>query len=344
MKLSKKNALRIALAAGLAGTMLLAGCNDRGDAKAENAETKAAQAKADAPASQAKQAAGAKPAASASTPAAAGAPVATLGDVSVSRADIDALLSNLSPDQRKALQADRASLDEWLRARLAEKALIDQARNQGWLEREEIKRSLAIAQEQVVLRTYLDSVSEPPDTYPSQQELQAAYDQNKDRFTQPARYRVSQIFLAAPYNDADAMAQARERAADVVKRARASDADFAALAKEFSDDQASAANGGDIGVMALGQIVPELRPVVQGLSEGEVSDPVQLPGGLHIVKLVDMHEAEVPALSDVQAQLRSALRAQRQEQAARAYLEGLINAGTVSIDGGALNAAFEAAK
>ena len=43
----------------------------------------------------------------------------------------------------------------------------------------------------------------------------------------------------------------------------------------------------------------------------------------------------------VKGEPRAALRSQRQELAARAYLEGLLNAGTVSIDGAALNAAFE---
>ena len=45
----------------------------------------------------------------------------------------------------------------------------------------------------------------------------------------------------------------------------------------------------------------------------------------------------------VSPQLRTALRSQRQELAARAYMEGLLNAGTVSIDGAALNAALEQA-
>jgi len=338
MKLSDK-ALRIAIAAGLAGTALLAGC-DRSQAQSDQPAAAAPAGKADA--AKPAAAAGAAAAGATATAAGQGAAVATLGDVSVPRSDIEALLRGLSADQRKQLQADRASLEQWLRSRLAEKALVAQAGNQGWADRDEIKQALAAAREQVLLRTYLESVSEPPASYPSEQELQAAYDQNKDRLTQPAQYRVSQIFLAAPYNDAQAVARARRQSAELVKRARAAGADFAGLAREFSQEEASARNGGDIGQMTLAQLVPELRPVVQGLSKGQVSDPVQLPGGLHIVKLVDLREAQAPALSDVQEQLRAALRAQRQEQAARAYLEGLINAGTVSIDGGALNAAFEA--
>ncbi|MEI2415520.1 peptidylprolyl isomerase [Orrella sp. JC864] len=271
-------------------------------------------------------------------------PLATLGAVSVPRSEIENLLRALPPAQREQLQADRSELDRIIRARLAEKALVAEARAQGWNEREAVRRALEAAQEQVLLRSYLDSVSEPPDSYPSEAELQAAYEQNKDRFVQPASYRISQIFLAAPYGDAEAVAQARKQAADLARRANAPKADFAALAKEHSQDAASAARGGDNGFVPLPQLVPELRGIVQGMKVGQVSDPVQLPAGFHILKLVDVREARTAPLTEVQVQLRNALRAQRQEQAARAYLEGLVNAGTVSIDGKAVNAAFEAVK
>ncbi len=171
-------------------------------------------------------------------------PVATLGEVSISRADIEDVLRGLTIEQRTQLQADRASLDQWLRARLAEKALIAQAGNQGWASRPEIRRALELTRDQVVLRTYLDSVSEPPADYPSRQELQAAYDQNKARLTVPARYRISQIYLAAPYTDGQAVARASKQAADLVKRARAEKADFAALAREYSQDKTTAEKAG----------------------------------------------------------------------------------------------------
>ena len=325
------------IAAAVGAVLVLAGCNDaagKADEPKEAAQA-AAPAQASAPAS--------GQVTPAAAPAAAGAekPVATLGGVSVSNAEVQAMLSGLAPTQRQQLVSDRAALDRLLRARLAEKALVAQARNQGWTERGEVKRLLDEAQEQVVLQTYLESVSQAPDTYPSESELQAAYEQNKERLTQPAAYRISQIFLAAPYGDEEAVAQARKQAADLAKRASAPKADFAALAKEHSQDPASAARGGDAGFLPLNQIVPELRGLIQGMKAGQVSSPLQLPTGFHVVKLAEVQEARTPPLVEVQVQLRNALRAQRQQQAARAYLEGLVNAGTVSVDGQALSAALE---
>lgn len=343
MKLSPETKWRVCrLTAAVGMAYALAGCGDaesKANAPKEVALAPAsAQAGAENPGAAASAGSVSPPAAAASTT---DTPVATLGAVSVSTREIKAMLERLPEPQRQQLAADRAAMDRLLRARLAEKALVAQAQNQGWAERPEVQRLLDAAREEVVLRTYLDSVSEAPDTYPSEAELQAAYDQNKDRLTQPARYRISQIFLAAPYGDEAAVAKARKQAADLAKRAGAPKADFAALAREHSEDATSAARGGDAGFLPLNQIVPELRGLIQGMKEGEVSEPIQLPTGFHIVKLVDVEPPRTPPLVEVQVQLRNALRAQRQEQAARAYLEGLVNAGTVSVDGKALSAALE---
>ena len=286
------------------------------------------------PAASAAGAAGQKPVAPASH---ASVPLTTLGAISVDRAEIDTLLDSLPPEQAAQLKGDRAAVERVIRARLSEKALVAQARDQGWTEKEDVKRTIALATEQTVFRSYLDSVSLPPETYPSQAELEAAYESSKSQFIQPASFRISQIFLAAPEGDANAVAQARKQAADILKRARARQADFAAIARSSSQDSGTAKNGGDMGLFVLPQIVPELRGVVQGMKAGEISEPIQLRGGIHIVKLTERNEQSVAPLDAVKDRLRTALRSQHQEQAARAYLDNLLNAGTVSIDGKAIS-------
>ncbi|WP_144637828.1 peptidylprolyl isomerase [Bordetella genomosp. 13] len=332
MKNSDHVALRMRWMSAFGLALVLCGCGDKGNAE-----------QAQKPAETASAAQAAKPAAAAA-PASSSPAVATLGAVSVSQEHIEQLLRSLPPAQRQQLTANRAALEQVVRSSLAEKALLSQARAQNWADKPEIQRAIQAAQEQIVFRSYLDSVSQPPDSYPSEAELQQAYEQNKARFVQPAAYRLSQIFLAAPANDADAVAAARKKAADLIKRARAPQADFAQLAQESSQDKESAARGGDTGFIPLQQVVPELRNTVQRLKKGEVSEMVQLPAGLHIVKLVDLRETRQVPLTEVQVQLRDTMRAQRQQDAARAYLEGLLNAGTVSIDGKALQSAVDGAK
>lgn len=285
--------------------------------------------------------AAAAPASAATVPAARPPAIATLGAVQVDRDELLRQLQAMPPQAREQLKDNRAGLDQWLRARLAEKALIEQARAQGWQDKPEIKRAFQAAQERIVLQSYLESVSRAPDDYPAQADLQAAYERAKPQLAAPAQYRVSQIFLPAALGDADAVAAARKQAQDLAKRAQAPKADFAALAQNFSRDDTTRAQGGDIGFVPLAQLTPEMRPVIEQMKEGEVSAPVQSAAGFHILKLSAYRAASVAPFDQVRDELRVALRTQRQELAARAYLEGLLNAGTVSIDGAALNAAFE---
>lgn len=318
-------AAAVLLVAGAAGAVALM----RGS-PAQSSESKPAPQAAAKPAAAAAPAAGAKPPA-----------VATLGAVQVDRDELQRQLQALPPQARAQLKDNRAGLDQWLRARLAEKALIEQARVQGWQDKPEVKRAFQAAQEQILMQSYLESVSRAPDDYPTEADLASAYERAKPQLAQPALYRVSQIFLPAPLGDAEAVAAARKQAQELVKRAQAPKADFAALARANSQDASSREQGGDIGFLPLAQLTPEMRPAVEQLKTGDVSAPVQSAAGFHILKLADLRPAGVTPFDQVKGELRAALRSQRQELAARAYLEGLLNAGTVSIDGAALNAAFE---
>lgn len=333
--------LTIAVLAG--GVALMRG-ND-----AQSSETAAGSAAgkpaAGAPAAGA-PAAGSPAAAKSATASAAPAPanaqaIATLGAVQVDRDELLRQLEALPPQSRAQLKDNRAGLDQWLRARLAEKALVEQARAQGWQDKPELKRAIRAAEERIVMQTYLESVSRAPDDYPGQADLQAAYERAKPQLAQPAMYRISQIFLPVAAGDDQALAAARKQAQDLIKRAQAPKGDFAALAREHSRDATTREQGGDIGYAPLAQLTPEMRPAVEQLKAGQVSEPVRSAAGLHILKLTDVRAASVTPFEQVKEELRVALRTQRQELAARAYMEGLLNAGTVSIDGAALNAAFE---
>ena len=99
----------------------------------------------------------------------------------------------------------------------------------------------------------------------------------------------------------------------------------------------TAERGGDTGLQPLQQLVPEVRGAVARLKVGAVSDPVQSAAGFHVIKLTEQQPARTATLEELRDQLTQALRAQRQEQIAQAYLDGMLNTATLSIDGAELN-------
>ena len=266
--------------------------------------------------------------------------IAKAGSLEVQRGDVENMLNSLPPQARAEIKANRGAAERLVRSQLADKALLQQAQTQNWAQRPEVKAQIDAATKEIVFRSYLASVSAVPADYPSDKELQAVYDQTKGQMVKPAQYRVAQIFIPAPANDAKAVAEGRKSAADIAKEAQNPKANFTALMKKYSKDP-SAQAGGDTGLIPLGQLLPEMRPVGGKLKKGDVSAPVQSGQGFHILKLVDMTPQGTPTLAEVRDSMRNAMRQKRQQDTAAAYLQGLLNNQTVTVDGPALNAVVD---
>jgi len=269
-----------------------------------------------------------------------GAPaVARLGNQQIDVPELKSVLASLPAESREQLRGNRGALESWLRSRLAQKAVLEQADAQGWRQRPEVEQQTRAATEQIVFRDYMLSVSQVPADYPSAAELQQAYDAGKAQWMTPPMYRVSQIFLAL--NDPQSVDVVRRQAQELSRKAQAAPGDFAALATQYSQDPDTAQRGGDSGLQPLQQLVPAVREAVSRLKVGAVSEVVQSPAGFHVLKLTAQQPARTATLDELRERLTQALRAQRQEQIAKAYLEGMLNTATLSIDGAQLNQVLE---
>lgn len=269
--------------------------------------------------------------------------VARMGEVTVGQEEIEKLLQALPEVERAAVKADRASLDGWLRQRLLSEALLREARAKGWADRPEVKAKVDAAMREISARivttSYLESVSQVPAGFPSETEVQGAYEQGKANFNLPAAYRVAQIYLATSSQDPAAVAKVRDEASRLARQARAGD--FAALARTNSQDRRSAERGGEVDTLPLARILPELRDTVAKLKVGEISEPVQAQAGFHVVKLLGIQPARTATLDEMKPQLRAALRQQRQQQLMQSYLAQVAPAAQLSIDAAALDAALK---
>lgn len=273
------------------------------------------------------------------TPQSTGPAVARLGNQQIDLPELKTVLASLPAESREQLRGNRGALETWIRSRLAQKAVLEQADAQGWRQRPEVEQQTRAAAEQIVFRDYMLSVSQVPADYPSAAELQQAYDSGKAQWVTPPLYRVSQIFLGV--SDPQSVDSVRRQAQELSRKALAAPGEFAALATQFSQDPETAARGGDSGMQPLQQLVPEVRGAVSRLKVGAVSDVVQSAAGFHVLKLTGQQPARTATLDELRERLTHALRAQRQEQIAKAYLEGMLNTATLSIDGAELNKVLE---
>lgn len=262
---------------------------------------------------------------------------------SLSEASVTGMLKLLPPAARMQLAADPKRLDELVRSRLAVEAVLAEAHSKGWEKQSNVQAQIEAARRDVIARSYLASVSAPPAGYPSDADVQAAYDQHQAAFATPRELRIAQIYVAVqPGADAATVDKARKRADDLARRAGGRGADFSALAQSNSDDKTSAAKGGDMGFVPDPLLLPEIRKAADGLKPNEVAGPIQTGAGFHVIKLLDTHAPGTAPFSAVKDRIAAELREQREQQNARAYLAKLVAPDSVTIDEKALKAALSA--
>ncbi len=179
----------------------------------------------------------------------------------------------------------------------------------------------------------------------TEDEVQSFYDENSSAFKQPEQVDAAYITLSLGalaesieisddelqgYYEtrADDLAREERRAAHILiedgedadqtmatlQQKLADGASFADLAKEYSIDTVSAEEGGDLGYAGRGVYNEAFEEALFALEEGEVSEPVETSFGVHLIKLEDVRRSDVPALSEIEGQLRSELARERAEE------------------------------
>lgn len=137
---------------------------------------------------------------------------------------------------------------------------------------------------------------------PSEADLRALYEEQKNVFTTEERRRVSHILVAAEEGNAEADQKALAKIKTIQERLRKGDA-FAKLAQELSEDSASASKGGDLGVLAKGTIDPALEAAATALGKEQVSEPVRTPFGYHLIQVTGLEPGTTKSFEQVRAEL-----------------------------------------
>ena len=146
----------------------------------------------------------------------------------------------------------------------------------------------------------------------SDDEIEAYYEEVKaQRFTEDTEFEARHILVRVDEDaDDDAVSEATERAQDLYRRISDGES-FAELAEEYSEDPGSASQGGDLGRVEPGDMVEEFEEALFSLGEGEVSEPVRSPFGIHIIEATRVSGGEETPLDEVRDELHRELAEER---------------------------------
>jgi len=171
------------------------------------------------------------------------------------------------------------------------------------------------------------------DSTPSDEAIAQYYQNNTSRYSVPERRQARHILIkTAATASAEEKAANRKKVEEIAAKIRAGE-DFAALAKQFSEDS-TASQGGDLGLFGRGQMVKPFEDATFAMKEGQVSDIVETPFGLHLIKLEKIEGGKVKGLDEVKKTIADQLTAEASkvkafEQANQAY-EQVIVAGSLT--------------
>jgi parvulin-like peptidyl-prolyl isomerase len=252
--------------------------------------------------------------------------------------DVRAYLSSLNGQQQAAMVQNPALLDQAVKLLLANRLVEQEIATKKWDQQPAIATQLNRVRQNAAIEFYLQSISTPPQDFPSDQDLQKAYDANREAFVVPRQFQLQQIFVALPAggNEADA----KKRLDQVEGKLKAPGADFAAIAQSDND----AKGGGNLGWIAENQLRPDIKASIVGLAKNGISEPIRLDDGWHIAKLVDTKASYTAALADVRPQLAQRLRAEKAVELRRTYVAELLKKDPPDVNEAALSSLVQRPK
>jgi len=225
-----------------------------------------------------------------------------------------------------ATEAEVAEMVDAMRKNFkSEKSFLVKLRIEGYTEegyREHVRRLVSA-------RKYMDRVAAKASGV-SDEEIHAFYTENPAKFRLPEQVRARHILVkVAPGAGEEEKRAARSKMAAILEAVRSGE-DFATLARAYSEDS-TAALGGDLGAFPRGTMVRPFEDAAFALEAGAVSDPVETPFGLHIIKVEERIPGSIVSEEAAREQIRSYLQGVKARDAVQAELARLRSEAKIEI-------------
>ena len=146
-----------------------------------------------------------------------------------------------------------------------------------------------------------------------EREVRRYYKKYADNYVTPpevkARHILVKLVPDAPEKEQE---EKREQLNKLLTKIKAGSS-FEELAKKHSED-GTAAEGGDLGWFKPGEMVPAFEAAAFNLEAGQVSDIVQSPFGLHLIKVEERKEKITKSLDESREEITVILKERRAEK------------------------------
>ncbi len=226
--------------------------------------------------------------------------LAKIGDVNITRADLNAKLEEIPSYARTNFETEEGLLkllDRMVRTEL----LMQAALSDNYMERPDIKMKVEDATRRILTSEYFKVEMSAPQK-PPEQNVQKYYEEHKDEYRTKATAEVSHILFE---NENDAV--------DVRKKLKDGDTTFVDAVAKFSIDRETKSRDGQMGTVREDGFIKGIgrsgvfESIVFTMKPGEISDPVKSRKGWHILRLDSRTDAGFIPLENVRQQIEEEL-------------------------------------
>ncbi|MCX8031279.1 MAG: peptidylprolyl isomerase [Thermodesulfovibrionales bacterium] len=251
--------------------------------------------------------------------------LARVGDKTITKADLERIISYYPSNQQKRIQSTPMLKKEVLERYIQGIVISKIAISKGFDKQPKIKERLELMTNDFLANQFIQQeVIGKIDV--SEAEAKEYFNKYKEEFIIPEMIKVRHILIRAEKNKpAQERKALRDKAEALLQRVKKGE-DFAKLASEHSEDPRSKAKGGELDFFHRGMMAPEFEKAAFALKPGQISEIVESQFGYHIIKLEERKEAYQPSFDEIKdkviAKARDRLKdSKKDEFIKRAYKE-----------------------
>ncbi|HZE89878.1 MAG TPA: peptidyl-prolyl cis-trans isomerase [Verrucomicrobiae bacterium] len=158
------------------------------------------------------------------------------------------------------------------------------------------------------------------------EELKAYFDKHREEFRVEESYKIREIVLLSDgHTDPELDALSAQ-----IKAELAAGTPFAELVLKYSEAP-SRFQEGLVGPMSSADLSPTLRAAVEKMKPGDVSDPVAMPHGIHLIQLDTKTDAKEPDFEAVKTGIENKIKQEKFQAALEDYWQKLYRENRINI-------------
>ena len=255
-------------------------------------------------------------------------------DLALDYDEVQLIMSLVDENQRKTILADENSFKQFIENEAGKKSLLAAAHANRIDQQDRNRFAAKRSSENIYRDIYLSQLlqSRMPEGFPSEEQMQTYYDNNKERFMLDERVHVWQIFLPKkPEDGTKEVELLKKKAESIITDINKKKIDFADAAKQHSVQGAGKFQGGYMGLLNVSEIRPEIKKILMDLEPDKLSTPVETDTGVQIFKrskILPKQQLEYDVVKNniqrtLRRQFRNQLRQNVLKQAVEVYPSGI---------------------